>query len=66
MSTYRIVRRYMDDDWLPEVIDTGLTLEEAQAHCKDPETSSTTCTSTEGKRRTDERGPWFDGYEEER
>ena len=43
---------------------SGLTLEEVQAHCNDPETSSRTCTRAEGKRRTAQRGPWFDGYEE--
>ena len=39
----------------------GLTLEEAQSHCKDPQTSSRTCTSSVGKRRTKRMGPWFDG-----
>lgn len=50
--TYRVVRFYRDT-WLEprEVIDTGLTLDEAQAHC----------------RRDDTRGDdWFDGYEEEK
>jgi len=42
----------------------GLTLEEAQAHCKDPETSSSTATSAAAKRRLRDLGPWFDGYEE--
>jgi hypothetical protein len=51
-TTYRVVRFYRDT-WLEprEVIDTGLTLDEAQAHC----------------RRDDTRGDdWFDGYEEEK
>lgn len=63
--TYRIVRRYFNDHIEPEVIDHGLTLEEAQAHCKDPETSSRTATNPEAKARTDRFGPWFDGYEAE-
>jgi len=50
--SYKIVRSYNPklnkDD---EIIDTGLTLAEAQAHCKDPDTH--------------ELGVWFDGYEEE-
>jgi hypothetical protein len=46
-------------------IATGLTLEEAQAHCSDPETSSSTCTKAANKRRTALKGPWFDGYEKQ-
>lgn len=61
---FNIVRHYFDD--APRRIKRGLTLAEAQAHCRDPETSSTTATSTAAKRRTDTRGPWFDGYEEQR
>lgn len=65
MTTYKIIRVYQRDDQPKRVIKRGLTLEEAQAHCRDPETSSSTCTSSEGRRRTEERGPWFDGYDEE-
>lgn len=59
---YRIVRNYFNGP--SRVIRRGLTLEEAQAHCRDPETSSKTATSSRAKRRTAQRGPWFDGYEE--
>ena len=49
MTTYMIVRFYRDDR-PKEIIVRGLTLEQAQAHC----------------RRDDTRGDdWFDGYEEE-
>lgn len=47
-DTYKIIRFRQNGD--NEVIRTGLTLEEAQAHCRDPET----------------RGDgWFDGYDKE-
>jgi len=65
VSTYRIVRMYFSHDVSNHVIKRGLTLEEAQAHCKDPETSSKTCTNSHGVRRTRRHGPWFDGYEAE-
>ena len=48
--TYKIVRLKAHSYEPTEVIRTGLTLEEAQEHCK----------------RDDTHGPgWFDGYEEE-
>jgi hypothetical protein len=47
-ETYSIVRFHFQGD--DEIIDTGLTLDEAQAHC----------------RREDTHGDgWFDGYTEE-
>ena len=67
MKTYRIIRMYRDGRASHTVRGgTGLTLEQAQAHCRDPETSSSTCTDPIARRRTKEYGPWFDGYEEER
>lgn len=63
-DTYKAVR-FFRDSGRRVVIATGLTLEEAQAHCNDPETSSSTCTNVEGLRRTSRSGPWFDGYSEE-
>lgn len=63
--TYRIVRFYQDASMPSETIEEGLSLEEVQEHCNDPETSSRTCTNPEGLARTEEFGPWFDGYREE-
>lgn len=65
--SYRIVRFYLDHPTIRRrIIQRGLTLEEAQRHCKDPETSSSTCESAAGRRRTRRVGAWFDGYEEAR
>jgi hypothetical protein len=61
MTTYKIIRFYQKDPDRNRVIRTGLTLEEAQAHCRDPETSSITCTRPENFAY----GRWFDGYTEE-
>ncbi len=47
----------------PITIKTGLTLEQAQAHCRDPETSSQTATNHHAVKRTREMGSWFDGYD---
>lgn len=65
--SYKIVRQYFDRERAPNrrTVKTGLTLEQAQAHCNDPETSSSTCKKAAGKRRTRMYGPWFDGYTEE-
>ena len=50
--TYKIIRYYSPHlDQENEVIDTGLTLEEAQKHCQRDDTRS--------------EGEWFDGYTEE-
>jgi hypothetical protein len=61
---YNIVRFYFKANIRRRVIAERLTLEEAQQHCSDPETSSSTCTSKTGKDRTRRVGPWFDGYEQ--
>jgi len=64
MITYKIVRNYFGDT-PSRTIDRGLTLDEAQAHCSNPETSSSTATGSTAKRRTKRLGMWFDGYEKE-
>lgn len=63
--TYQIIRSFFSDDYDNEVVDTGLTLEEAREHCSSSETSSRTCTELGLLVLTEARGPWFDGYEEE-
>lgn len=65
MDKYKIVRRCRDRAGL-KTIKRGLTLEEAQAYCRDPETSSRTAVSAAARRRTERHGAWFDGYEHDR
>jgi len=60
MTLFKIVRIYQNGK--KRVIDTGLTLEQAQAHCQDSQTSSRTCTNATGRKRTRLHGPWFDTY----
>lgn len=62
-DTYKIVRSYYRGG--RRVIARGLTLEEAQAHCRNPDTSSKTATSPAARRVTARKGPWFDGYDKE-
>lgn len=63
--SYKIVRMYKNS-YRKRVIKRGLSLDEAQAWCRNPETSSNTATSASAKRLTRLHGPWFDGYEEEK
>ena len=62
--SYKIIRMFMNSEH-NRTIKKGLTLEEAQAHCRDPETSSSTCTNRKALVLTDKFGPWFDAYTEE-
>jgi hypothetical protein len=64
MPQYKIIRHYRDSDTPNRTIKTHLTLEQAQAHCQDPETSSSTCTGKVARARTKRLGAWFDGYSE--
>jgi len=49
MNTYKIIRFRFNGR--SRVIQTGLTLKEAQTHCQRPDTRK--------------EGEWFDGYEQE-
>lgn len=62
-GAYEIVRMYQDANIPSRVIDVVPTLQAAQKHCRDPETSSKTATSKAAKARTRKYGPWFDGYQ---
>ena len=63
--TYYIERLYFSSDVANKVLHRGLTLDEAQAHCRDPETSASTCADPKLKALTKRVGPWFDAYEKE-
>jgi len=57
---YSIVRHYFYGR--KRTLETGLTLEQAQAHCSNPETSSRTAMGSAARARTRRFGQWFDGY----
>jgi len=65
MTLHLVVRIYRDHPSKRDIIKTDLSLEEAQAHCQDPETTSSKCTNAAGLERTAKWGPWFDCYEEQ-
>lgn len=60
---YNVRRLYFRQPGRKRLILSRVTLEQAQAHCSDPQTSSSTCTSSAGRARTRRMGPWFDSYE---
>lgn len=63
MTTYKIVRSFHPSEDKPDkIIKTGLTLEEAQEHCQDDNTSSSTA---DDETRAANPGEWFDGYAHE-
>ncbi len=64
MKVYKVVRFF--EGGRKRTIKKNLSLEEAQRHCKDPETSSSTCTTYDAKQRTKRYGSWFDGYTEQK
>ena len=60
---YRIIRFFKENSNM--IIKTGVSLEEAQEHCRSPETSSRTASGLVEVTLTKNFGEWFDGYEEE-
>lgn len=63
IKAYKVVRFYQHRPGRRRTIIDRCTEAEAQAHCSDPESSSSTCTTAAGKRITRRNGPWFDGYD---
>jgi hypothetical protein len=66
MEVYKIIRMYFNEDVKTKIIKRNLSLEEAQAHCSDKETSSSTCTLPKNKKHTQKYGMWFDGYTDQK
>lgn len=63
--TYKIIRKHFNKKFDDVIVAEGLSLKEAQKHCKNKETSSRTCQSEEMIEYTEKHGPWFDAYDEE-
>ena len=57
---YKIMRFYAKGR--ARTLHRGLTLEQAEKHCSDPETSSKTAVLPLAKARTARLGDWFEGY----
>lgn len=53
---YKIVRNHFSDNKPNRTIKSNLTLQEAQAHCRNPKTSNAEAENPEDR--------WFDGYQE--
>jgi hypothetical protein len=64
-DTYSVIRFFQRPEKRKRTVHRGLTLEEAQKHCSNPESSYKTATQPKGRERTRIHGPWFDGYEKE-
>ena len=63
---YKVIRMFQAPHRDSRVLRANLTLKQAQTHCQNPETSSSTCTTLDNKNYTRRYGPWFDGYEEQK
>jgi hypothetical protein len=59
MDTYEIVR-FFENGQEQEIIETGLSLDDAKEHCSDPATSSSTSTHSNPYGTE-----WFDGFRSE-
>ena len=62
---YKIIRFYQDSRIPRKTVRFFDTLDEAQEHCSDSETSSSTCQEADNVEHTRQYGNWFDGYQEE-
>lgn len=58
-ETYAVYCYYRDSAKVKELIESGLSLDEAKALVKDPESSSRTCSAKTAAQRA---GEWFFGW----
>lgn len=65
MAGYRVMILFRDHD-RTRTLATGLTEQEAQEMCRQPEGSSKTAVSPTAKARTAKWGPWFYAYDEDK
>lgn len=59
---YKIVRFYERREQQDVRGMSGLSLERAQEHCSDPQSSWKTATGYKARSRTKKYGPWFEGF----
>jgi len=62
---FKIVRNFYEG-YPDKTIKRGLTLEEARAWCKDPETNSRTAKNKEAHKILQKYGEWYDGFAEDK
>ena len=67
MTTYKIVRTFggVHHVRTRRTIKRGLTLKQAMAHCRNPETNSRTATGPEATARTEKYRVWSDTFTSE-
>jgi hypothetical protein len=67
MTTYKIVRTFggVHHARTRRTIKRGLTLKQAMAHCRNPETNSRTATGPEATARTEKYSAWSDAFTSE-
>ncbi len=61
---YDIYRFFLKEGKTPELVETGLTLEQAREPGGGPQTSSKAATTPAAKARTRKHGAWFDAMKE--
>lgn len=65
LKKFRIVRVFFEG-YPDKTIKRGMTLQEARAWCKDPETNSSTAKSKKAQRLLEKYGEWYDGFAEDK